>query len=329
VGGNDQLIFDGYSAFLNKEGELCALGAGFQEDELLIDLNAKPVPCALPSDERGDLYRALVLGVRDYFAKQGFQKACIGISGGIDSALVACIAVEALGKENVLGVAMPSRYNTASSLKDAELLAQHLGIALNVISIEEPFQAYLDLLAPSFAGKGPDITEENLQSRIRGAILMALSNKHQMLVLSTGNKSELALGYCTLYGDMVGGLSVISDVTKKQVYALASWINRQEEIIPRSIMEKEPSAELRPNQKDSDTLPEYPAIDAVLQDYLEECLSPEQIAKKRKLSLSLVQDIIQRIHRSEYKRRQAAPGLRVTRRSFQVGRHYPIVQKWI
>jgi NAD+ synthase (glutamine-hydrolysing) len=329
VGGNDQLVFDGYSALLDEDGKLRALAAGFEEDELLSDLDRLPPLHTFRYDPLADLYHALVLGTRDYFHKQGFKKGCIGLSGGIDSALVACIAVDALGKENVLGIAMPSRYSSPSSLKDAEQLAHNLGIPLKVIPIEAPFEAYLNLLEPHFEGRPWDVTEENMQSRVRGGILMSLSNKLGYIVLSTGNKSELALGYCTLYGDMVGGLAVISDVTKKQVYELAHWINREREIIPHSTIQKPPSAELKPNQKDTDTLPEYPIVDAVLQGYVEDRLSPEEIAKKHQLSLDLVRDLIHKIHLAEYKRRQAAPGIRVTKRSFRVGRRYPIVQTWM
>jgi NAD+ synthase (glutamine-hydrolysing) len=328
VGGNDQLVFDGYSCCVNEKGELQQLAKGFEEEEMVVDLGQKRAPAPFHYDPVRDLYSALVLGVRDYFRKQGFKKACLGLSGGIDSALVACIAVEALGKENVQGVMMPSRYSSEGSITDAELLGKNLGIELIAIPIEKIYGSYLETLEPHFKGKPFDVTEENLQARIRGTLLMALSNKYGSLLLSTGNKSEMALGYCTLYGDMAGGLAVISDVTKMQVYALANWINRQGEVIPRSTVEKTPSAELRPNQKDTDTLPEYPVIDAVLQGYVEDLLSPEEIARKHTLPLPVVEELIHRIYCAEYKRRQAPPGIRVSRRAFRAGRRYPIVQNW-
>jgi len=328
VGANDQLVFDGYSVFVDREGNLRQLGKGFAEDAMLVDLEAPVCPCPFAYDALHDLYHALVLGVRDYFHKQGFRKGIVGLSGGIDSALTACIAVEALGKENVHGIGMPSRYSSQSSLKDAEDLAKNLGIAFDVISIEGPLASYLELLAPHFKEKEPDAAEENLQSRIRGMILMALSNKSGALVISTGNKSELAMGYCTLYGDMAGGLAAISDVSKGQVYALSRWINREKEVIPRSSIEKPPSAELRPGQKDTDSLPDYAVVDAVLQGYVEDMLSPQEIAKKHGFTLDLVLDLVKRIHLAEYKRRQAPPGIRVSKKAFRVGRRYPIVQGW-
>ncbi len=329
VGANDQLVFDGYSVYVNKKGELCQLAKGFEEDEMLVDTDTSSCPCPFEYDPIQDLYKALVLGVRDYFHKQGFKQGLLGISGGIDSALVACVAVEALGKDNVYGVYMPSRYSSPTSLADAKSLAKNLGIKLDEISIEEPFQMYLKLLKPYFQGKSDDVTEENLQARIRGTILMALSNKLGFILLSTGNKSEMAMGYCTLYGDMAGGLAVISDVLKTQVYALCKWINHTQEIIPLSTLEKPPSAELRPNQKDSDSLPEYATIDTVVEAYIEEFLSPKEIMKKLDLPKSVVMDLIKRIHRAEYKRRQAPPGIRVSKQAFRVGRKSPIVQGWI
>jgi NAD+ synthase (glutamine-hydrolysing) len=328
VGGNDDLVFDGYSACVNAQGELVRLGKGFVEDEVEVDTDAAAAALTLEYDPFGDLYSALVLGVRDYFRKQGFCKGCLGLSGGIDSALAACIAVDALGKENVLGMSMPSRYSSEGSRTDAAALSRNLGIEYLEIPIEAPFTAYLELLAPYFQGKPADVTEENLQARIRGALLMAVSNKLGYVVLSTGNKSELALGYCTLYGDMCGGLGVIADVTKTQVYALARWVNREREIIPASTLLKPPSAELRPNQLDTDSLPPYDVVDAVLEGYVECFLSPEEIARQRQLPLPLVLDLIRRMHAAEYKRRQAAPGIRVTRKAFRAGRRYPVVQGW-
>lgn len=328
VGGNDDLIFDGHSLYLGAQGQLLQCAKGFEEDYLLVDLSKPSEPCFRQEDNVESLYKALVLGVRDYFQKSGFSKACLGLSGGIDSALVACIAAEALGSSNILGVAMPSRYSSKSSTVDAIQLAHNLGIKYQEISIEVPFQSYLETLAPIFDNLPSDVTEENLQARIRGMILMALSNKFGYIVLSTGNKSELAMGYATLYGDMCGGLGVINDVSKRQVYALSQWINRDKEIIPWNSINKPPSAELRPNQKDSDSLPDYDIIDNVLQSYVEEHCSPEEIAQKWQYPLDLIKDLVKRIHYNEYKRRQSPPGLRVTEKAFSVGRKFPIVQRW-
>lgn len=329
VGANDELVFDGYSACVDKDGKLLKVAKAFVEDEMIFDLDHPPKPITLTYDPLKDLHDALVLGIRDYFHKQGFKKGLIGVSGGIDSALVACLAVDALGKENVLGVAMPSRYSSPTSLKDAQDLAKNLGIKLIEVPIEEPFTEFLALLKPAFEGRPEDVTEENLQSRIRGTILMSLSNKLGYVVLSTGNKSEMAMGYATLYGDMVGGLAVISDVTKKQVYDLSRWINRNREIIPLSSIEKAPSAELKPNQKDTDSLPEYDIIDKIVASYVEDYHSPEEISTKYHYPIELVLDVIHRIHRAEYKRRQSAPGIRVSRKSFRIGRRIPIVQGWM
>lgn len=329
VGSNDGIIFDGRSLCMDQEGQLLHCAKAFEEDHYLIDLSHGNSPCQLEENGVSDLYQALVLGVRDYFHKSGFSRACLGLSGGIDSALVACIAVEALGKENVLAIVMPSRFSSESSISDAVQLAHTLGIEYLEIPIEGPFQSYLELLTPHFQGKAFDAAEENLQARIRGMIMMALSNKLGYIVLSTGNKSELAMGYSTLYGDMCGGLAVISDVSKRQIYALAQWINREREIIPISTMQKPPSAELRPNQKDSDSLPPYDVIDNVLQAYVEEHRSPKEIAKNFDYSIELVDHLIQLIHKNEYKRRQSAPGLRVTEKAFSVGRRFPIVQHWV
>lgn len=328
VGGNDDLIFDGYSVCVDKHGHLRELAKGFVEDYVMIDLEAPLCNVPFHYHPMEDLYKALVLGVHDYFTKQGFKKALIGLSGGIDSALVACIAKDALGAENVLGVTMPSRYSSPGSVADAKALAENLGIGFKQISIEGPFEDYLNLLDPVFEGKPADVTEENLQSRIRGMILMAISNKLGYIVLNTGNKSELGMGYCTLYGDMCGGLGVISDVLKRQVYDLARWVNRKKEIIPNSTIEKVPSAELRPNQKDTDTLPEYDIVDKVLHGYIEDHLAPKEIAKKYHIPLKVVDDCVRKIHLAEYKRRQAPPGLRVSKRAFSVGRRFPIVHGW-
>lgn len=331
VGANDSLIFDGYSCCINASGQLIDCAKGFKEELLPIDLyNASPqIPVNIPHKETvADLHQALVLGVRDYFYKSGFKNACLGLSGGIDSAVVACLAVEALGNDHVFGVSMPSRYTSPSSIADAQQLAKCLEIELKEISIESPFEAYLKLLTPHFQEKPIDTTEENLQSRIRGMILMALSNKLGHIVLSTGNKSEVAMGYATLYGDMCGALSVISDITKAQVYELAHWINRKREIIPINTIQRAPSAELRFNQKDTDSLPDYAIIDNIVQEYLEKHLPPKKIAKKYHYDLPLVEMLVKKIHQNEYKRRQSPPGLRVSEKSFTTGRHFPIVQKW-
>lgn len=329
VGGNDSLIFDGYSLVINSEGQLTQIAKGFENDHISVTIPLSSTVIQHKWDHLEDLFHALVLGLKDYFAKSNMQKACIGLSGGIDSALVACIAVKALGKDNVLGILMPSRFSSEGSLLDATTLAKTLGIRTETISIEPPFEAYLKLLAPTFQNAPFDVTEENLQARIRGMILMAISNKWGYIVLSTGNKSELAMGYSTLYGDMCGGLAVISDLTKQQVYALSNWINKESQIIPKNTIEKPPSAELRPNQKDSDTLPDYSIIDNVLQDYIEKHQSPSEIAEKHKYPLEIVESLIKRIHNNEYKRRQSPPGLRVSPKAFAAGRRFPIVQKWV
>lgn len=329
VGGNDQLVFDGNSCFVDKNGQLCGLAKGFEEDDLWVDLEGAHAPIAYEGDSLQHLFQALVLGTRDYFVKQGFQKACLGLSGGIDSALAACIAVEALGKENVLGLAMPSLFSSSGSVTDAEALAINLGMVCRTIAIDQPFDAFLNLLQSDLNLHKMNVAEENVQARIRGMILMAMSNKYGYIVLSTGNKSEMAMGYCTLYGDMAGGLALISDVTKGQVYALCKWINREREIIPYSTIEKPPSAELRPNQKDSDFLPNYDIVDAVVTAYVEDYLDVQAIAAHYQIESELVKDLIHRIHKAEYKRRQAPPGIRVSRKSFRTGRFYPIVQKWV
>jgi NAD+ synthase (glutamine-hydrolysing) len=329
VGANDSLIFDGYSLGFDERGQLMAIAKGFEEDLLIIDLPFSTEPKVIVENSLSDIYRALVLGLRDYFKKSGFKKAVFGLSGGIDSALVACIAVDALGYENVTGVAMPSRFSSKASLTDATALSKNLGFELKEIPIESVFTSYLELLEPHFAGQDFDVTEENLQARIRGMILMAISNKFGSIVLSTGNKSEMALGYCTLYGDMCGGVAVISDVTKTEVYALSKWINRKNEIIPLNTITRAPSAELKNNQTDQDTLPDYEIVDKVIESYLEEHLSAKEIAEKFDYSLDIVKGLIKRLHQNEYKRAQAPPGLRISEKAFTVGRRFPIVQKWI
>lgn len=328
VGVNDQLVFDGHSLHINEKGELIQIAKGFVEDDLVVDLNTHACPCGLPENGIKDLYRALVLGVKDYLHKQGFKKGIIGLSGGIDSALVACIAKDALGAENVLCVGLPSRYSSPGSVSDSEELVKNLGLEFRVVPIDSIFQSYLDLLEPMFHGQPFDVTEENLQSRIRGMILMAFSNKEGSILLNTGNKSEMAMGYTTLYGDMAGGLGVLHDVTKLHIYQLAEYVNRKQEIIPRAVIEKVPSAELKENQTDFDTLPRYEILDPVIEDYIEERHNPEEIAKRRNLDIEIVRGIVRKIHLAEYKRRQAPISIRVTQKAFNKGRYVPIVQKW-
>ncbi|PIS01491.1 MAG: NAD+ synthase [Chlamydiae bacterium CG10_big_fil_rev_8_21_14_0_10_35_9] len=328
VGGNDSLIFDGHSLYINENEELIQLAKGFEEDTLIIDLEKKEKAVSFPDHPLEDLYQALVLGVKDYFAKQGFSTAVIGLSGGVDSALVACIAKDALGSENLLGVSMPSRFTSLASMEDARALAENLNISLKEVPIDHLFQQYLDLLSPLFHGYPPDATEENLQARIRGMVLMAISNKLGYLVLSTGNKSEMAIGYSTLYGDLCGGLGIINDVSKTKVYELCRLLNKSEEVIPQNIIEREPSAELKANQKDQDTLPDYAILDAILEGYVEGHMSSQVIANKYDLKEKFVEEMIHKIHLAEYKRRQSPPGLRVTKKAFSKGRVFPIVQKW-
>jgi NAD+ synthetase len=327
VGGNDSLIFDGSSFALNARGELTAQAASFQEDLVLVDPFLAP---ALPPQDEDDCqaaYEALVLGTRDYVRKCGFRKALVGLSGGIDSALVAAVAKDALGAENVIAIGMPSPYSSAGSIDDSRHLAANLGIRYEVIGISDLFAEYGRALQPLFAGMKPDTTEENIQSRIRGCLLMALSNKFSALVLTTGNKSEMAVGYCTLYGDMVGALAVIGDLVKTRVYAVCRWLNREREVIPATILEKPPSAELRPDQKDTDSLPPYEVLDPILEAYVERYETPEQIAQAHGFPLPLVQQVVRLVERSEYKRQQAAPVLKVTSKSFGMGRRFPIAVK--
>ncbi|HEV2487989.1 MAG TPA: NAD+ synthase [Terracidiphilus sp.] len=327
VGGNDSLIFDGSSLALNAHGELIAQAASFEEDLVVLDpFDAPPIPVA-EEDDTEAAYRALVLGTRDYVRKCGFRKALVGLSGGIDSALVAAIAKDALGAENVIGVGMPSPYSSAGSIDDSRQLAANLGIRFEVIGISGLFGEFTRALEPLFAGTKPDTTEENIQSRIRGSLLMALSNKFSALVLTTGNKSEMAVGYCTLYGDMVGALAVIGDLVKTRVYAVCRWLNRDGEVIPAPILEKPPSAELRPDQKDTDSLPPYDVLDPILEAYVERYETPERIAEENGFPLALVQQVVRLVERSEYKRQQAAPVLKVTRKSFGMGRRFPIAVK--
>jgi len=329
-GGDDSLIFDGASLALTAEGKVAAQALAFEEDLVLFDTVTGEGEIHEQVDEEiGYAYQALVTGTRDYVRKCGFKKVLIGLSGGIDSAVVASIAVDALGKENVLGVSMPGPFSSEGSKNDARDLAGNLGIEFLTIPIGEPFEAYRKALAPAFAGRREDVTEENFQARIRGNYLMALSNKFGSMVLSTGNKSELAVGYCTLYGDMAGGLAVISDVPKLMVYELARWINRKRELIPNATIEKPPSAELRPNQKDEDSLPPYAVLDRILKAYIEDLHSPQEISEHYGFDLKLVREIALLVDRSEYKRKQAAPGLKITSRAFGFGRPFPIAQRFV
>ena len=327
VGGNDSLIFDGSSLALNARGELIAQAASFEEDLVVVDPFDAPIVADPGNDDRAAAYRALVLGTRDYVRKCGFRKALVGLSGGIDSALVAAIATDALGAENVIGVGMPSPYSSAGSIDDSRKLAANLGIRFELIGISGLFGEFTRALEPLFAGMKADTTEENIQSRIRGCLLMALSNKFSALVLTTGNKSEMAVGYCTLYGDMVGALAVIGDLVKTRVYAVCHWLNRDREVIPTSILEKPPSAELRPDQKDTDSLPPYEVLDPILEAYVERYETPERIAEANGFPLVLVQQVVRLVERSEYKRQQAAPVLKVTPKSFGLGRRFPIAVK--
>ncbi len=333
VGGNDEIVFDGHSIGIDPEGREVVRAREFQEDFILYDVPVGGAPasarlapvlgdaCAGSAEEAA--YGALVLGLRDYAGKCGFTNAVVGLSGGIDSALTACLAADALGADQVLGVSMPTRYSSAGSLDDAAALVTRLGIPYRRIPIDGIYQAHLDVLAPVFAGFAPDTTEENLQARARGAVLMALSNKFGALLLSTGNKSELAVGYCTLYGDMCGGLAVISDVPKTLVYRLARYVNRDRVVIPESTLTKPPSAELRPDQRDSDSLPPYEQLDPIIQAYVEERLDVDAIAA-RGHDRTTVAEVVRLIDGSEYKRRQAAPGIKISSTAFGIGRRYPI-----
>jgi NAD+ synthetase len=343
VGANDELIFDGHSVALDARGEVAALGKGFAEDILVVDLevnlSSSRRESAQMKSERTDvrcynfppreqqLFAALSLGIRDYVHKCGFKSVIVGLSGGIDSALVAVLATEALGPDKVLGVSMPARYSSEGSLSDAGALAKNLGIRYEILPIEPAFQSLEKQLAKVFAGTKPNEAEENIQSRLRGVTLMALSNKFGALVLTTGNKSEMAVGYCTLYGDMCGALAVIADVFKTDIYRLARWINREKIIIPEASITKPPSAELRPNQTDQDSLPPYETLDQILDAYVVKNLSKEEIIR-RGFDAAVVNDVINKVTFSEYKRRQAAPGLKVSPRAFGMGRRIPIAQRF-
>lgn len=329
VGGQDSLLFDGRSLVMAPQGKILAKGAGFAEGMTIIDSSnwQGEIRGPIVDDEVEAVFSGLVMGVRDYVHKCGFNSAVLGLSGGIDSALTAAIAVEALGRENVLGVALPSQYSSAASKEDAEQLAIALGCRFEVVPISDLFDIFQHTLSPLFAGHDDDVTEQNIQARLRGNILMALSNKFGSLLLATGNKSEMAVGYCTLYGDMSGGLAVISDVPKQLVYELAGFINRKKEIIPQRILTKAPTAELKPDQYDQDDLPPYELLDQILQLHLEEGLDFEEITAKG-FAQEVVLDVLRRIRLNEYKRKQAPMGLRVTSKAFGYGRRYPNVQNF-
>jgi NAD+ synthase (glutamine-hydrolysing) len=328
VGGNDSLVFDGSSLVLNSAGAVIAQGKSFEEDLIYFDSDRLTGEIHEQIEgEEASAYAALVLGTRDYVRKCGFRQVIIGLSGGIDSALTACIATDALGPENVIGVGMPGPYSSSGSVDDARCLAQNLGIRFELLCITDLFESYRKTLRGVFAGRKEDATEENLQARARGALLMALSNKFGAIVLSTGNKSELGVGYCTLYGDMVGGLAVISDVPKTLVYRLSRYVNSRRPAIPQASLEKPPSAELRPDQRDIDSLPPYETLDTILEEYVEDSHTAEQIAADHGYDPALVQKVIQMVDRAEYKRQQAAPGLKISPKAFGSGRRFPIAAK--
>ena len=328
VGGNDSLVFDGASMVFDREGNVIAQGKSFEEDLVLFDSDSLTGDMHQQIEgEEASVYAALVLGTRDYIRKCGFRQAIIGLSGGIDSALTATIAVEAIGPENVIGVGMPGPYSSEGSISDARELASNLGIRFEVLPITEIVNGFEKTLSGLFRGLPEDATEENIQSRVRGSLLMALSNKFGALVLSTGNKSELGVGYCTLYGDMAGGLAVINDVPKTMVYRLSRYVNSRKPIIPRASLEKPPSAELRAGQMDSDSLPPYEVLDAILEDYVEDAHSAEHISRARGFDLELVKSVIRMVERNEYKRQQAAPGIKISPKAFGYGRRFPIAAK--
>jgi NAD+ synthase (glutamine-hydrolysing) len=329
VGGNDSLVFDGGSVVVLPDGRIPAQASSFVEDLVLFDSETNSGEFhSQPATELDLVLQALICGTRDYVCKSGFRAVVVGLSGGIDSSVVAAIAVAALGRENVVGVSMPGPYSSEGSRADARQLAENLGIEFLTIPITDVFRSYQSVLADAFRGRPDNVAEENLQARVRGNFLMALSNKFGSMVLSTGNKSEMAVGYCTLYGDMAGGLAMLSDVPKTMVYELVNPINRERELIPRASVEKPPSAELRPNQTDQDSLPPYDVLDQVLKAYIEDVKSPEEIASQCGFDIELVRSIAGKVDRNEYKRRQAPPGLKITSRAFGLGRPFPIVQKF-
>ncbi len=331
VGGNDSVIFDGSSSVFDNNGKMIAGASDFAEDFIVFDSKTLKI-CDhdihdVSMSDTESIFKALVMGTHNYVTKCGFSKTVIGLSGGIDSALTACIAVTALGNENVSVVFMPSQYTSKENFEDTQKLAANLGVVLTQIPIDNIFKEFLKVLSPAFKESEPDIAEQNIQARIRGTILMALSNKHGALVLSTGNKSEIAVGYCTLYGDMTGGLAVISDVPKTMVYELAHYINRKKEIIPFRIIDKAPSAELKPDQLDQDDLPPYDILDAILKGYIEEMKGIQELAQMG-FDKEVVEEVVLRVDRNEYKRHQAAPGLKVTSKAFGYGRRYPLAQRY-
>ncbi len=331
VGGNDQLIFDGHSLALDSKGRPTAMLEGFEEQCVLVDTaeqGSEDEILSMESCEEETIYKALVLGLRDYMHKCGITKACLGLSGGIDSALTAVIACDALGGENVHGLTMPSQYSSGGSVDDSIELAKKLGMRCDTVAIADTFETVKKSMSPVFGDLPEDVTEENMQARIRGLFLMSLSNKTGSMLLTTGNKSELAVGYCTMYGDMCGGVAVISDLPKMKVYAVSRWINREREIIPWDTIEKPPSAELRPDQKDQDTLPPYEVLDAILELYVEKQISATEIIEDHGFEENLVRWVQRRVDLNEWKRFQAAPGLRVTSKAFGMGRRMPIVQRF-
>jgi NAD+ synthase (glutamine-hydrolysing) len=330
IGGQDELVFDGRSALFGKDGSVIVEAKAFEEDLLIFDLDTGKIkPEIKHISRKEELYSALVLGVKDYVHKNNFNKVVLGLSGGIDSALVACIAKDALGKENIIALNMPSRYSSVETQEDARIIARNLGIKFYDISIDNIFTSYLDALSPYFKGVKPNITEENIQARIRGNLLMAFSNKFGCMVLNTGNKSETSVGYCTLYGDMAGGLSVIKDVSKRLVYELAEYRNKKEakDIIPKSVFKRAPTAELRPNQKDQDTLPPYDFLDRIIDLYVEKNKEFGSIVKEMGYK-DIVKKVLKMIDSSEYKRRQAPPGVKITPMSFGKDRRMPITNKF-
>ena len=334
VGGNDSVLFDGTSAVFDENGDMVARARDFEEDLICFDTDMSASSESYSSElhrvsdsDIESVFNALVMGTRDYVTKCGFSKAVIGVSGGIDSAVTAYIAVRALGRENVSVVFMPSRYTSKDNFEDTEKLAKNIGTKLEHIPIDGMFEAFLAYLSPSFHEDDPGITEQNIQARIRGSILMGLSNRYGSIVLSTGNKSELAVGYCTLYGDMNGGLAVISDIPKTMVYELANFINKEKEVIPKRIIEKPPSAELKPDQFDQDDLPPYEILDQILKGYIEDAKGVDDLIEMG-IDKRLVKDVIHMVHRNEYKRYQAAPGLKVTSKAFGYGRRYPMAQRF-
>jgi len=328
IGGNDELIFDGRSIAFDGEGNLLAIFPSFKEDIQTFDLaNPPELQPYEPQDKITSVYEALILGILDYLRKCGFSKVVLGLSGGIDSALACSLAREAVGPKNVLGVSMPSSYSSEASVEDARILAENLGVHFKIIPITPVYRSYLKSLKEHFAEKPEDVTEENIQARVRGNILMALSNKFGYLTLSTGNKSELSVGYCTLYGDMSGGLSILADVPKTMVYRLAEYINRDRKIIPKRILEKPPSAELKPDQKDQDTLPPYDILDRILHLYLDEGYTKKEIVAQN-IDKNTVDWVVQAVEKNEYKRRQSPPGLKVTSKAFGMGRRMPIAAKY-